>query len=272
MGTTAVGATPAGMHSDYRKMNPEPQSLVSVELESQHVLWGFMAVLAFGFSGLFLLFAVGALLGDPGSRGSLIFGAVVVAIALWGLAGGRFALRLARARPRLLISATNLVVEHPGLLREPLVMQRNDVEAVCLGNFVKYRYPPPDATSASPWRRLRTYSRWLDSGGTAPTVSASEHLPDFSNVMGGRSPDVLVVLRRPYDLGTVPRRGLGIVAPEGAPFNAPVRGARIRGILGRAVQPDQARQAFSHWGVVVERPTDEMLAWISPSRRRSPER
>jgi hypothetical protein len=248
-------------------MNAEPESLVLVELKSQRFLWAFMAVLAFCFSGLALVFAVGALLGDSGSPASLIFGAVVVAIAVWGLAGGRLLLRLARARPRLLVSASNLVVEHPGLLREPLVIRRNHIEAVCLGSFVRYRRPPPDATGASRWRRLRSYSRWLDSGGTALTVSASEHLPDFSNVMGGRSPDVLVVLRRPYDLSTVPRRWLGIVAPEGAPFNVPVRGARIRGILGRAVQLDQARQAFSSWGVVVERPTEEMLAWISPSRR-----
>lgn len=249
-------------------MNAPPDSSVAVELKSQRVLWTFMAILAFSFSALMFLLAVGALLDEGGSPASLIFGVVLVAIAAWGLAGGLVAWRLARARPRLLVSATNLVVEHQGLLRGPLVIGRNDIEAVCVGNLVKYRQPPPKTAGASPWRRLRSYSRWLDSGGTALAVSASEHLPDFSNVMGGRSPDVLVVLRRPYDLSTTPRRWLGIIAPEGAPFHVPIRGARIRGILGRAVQPDDARRAFSPWGVVLEHPTEEILAWVASARPR----
>lgn len=237
-----------------------------VELKSQRRLWISMAVLGFSFGALMLFFGVAAMVAGFASIGWVAFGVLLVAIAAWGLVFGRLALRLGQARPQLLLTPESLVVLHPGLLRQPLVIKRSDVEAVCLGNFVNYRQRP-DLTGASLWKRLRSYSRWLDSGGTALTVSASEHLPDFSNVMGGRSPDVLVVLRRPYDLSTIPRRGLGILAPEAAPFNGPVRGARIRGVLGRADDLDHARQAFSPWGVVLEHPTEEILAWISPSRR-----
>lgn len=241
---------------------------IAVELKSQRTLWISMAALGLSFGGLMLLFGVGAMIAGNASLAWLAFGVLLTGIAVWALVFGGLALRLSRARPRLLVTSESIVVEHSGLLRQPLVIGRSDVEAVCLGDFVGYRKRPPDMAGASLWRRLRSYSHWLDSGGTTLTVTASENLPDFSNVMGGHSPDVLVVLRRPYDLSTIPRRGIGILAPEGAPFHGPVRGARIRGILGRADDLDHARQAFSPWGIVADSPTGEMLAWIAPTRSR----
>lgn len=245
-----------------------PGGALGIALKSQRLVWLFMTVAAFTFGGVLLVVALAAVAASPGSPAWLIFGAVVAAGAAWGLVGGRLALRLTRARPRLVVSAEELVVEHPGLLRAPLVIRRSDVEAVCLGTFVGYRHPP-DRGAGSRWRRLRAYSRWLDSGDTALTVEASANLPDFSNVMGGHHPDVLVVLRRPYDLASLPRRGLGIfLATETGPFEVPERGAKIRGLLATASDLDQARRAFSPWGVVRDTPTEEMLAWVSPSRGR----
>jgi hypothetical protein len=39
-------------------------------------------------------------------------------------------------------------------------------------------------------------------------------------------------------------------------------------MLGTAVRTEEARRAFSPWGIVVERPTEEMIAWVSPARSR----
>lgn len=245
------------------------ESPLRVELKSQRWLWISMAVVGFSFGALMLFFGIGVMVAEFRSFGWIALGVLLVSTAAWGLVYGRLALRLGRACPQLLLTPQSLVVVHPGLLRQPLVIKRSDVEAVCLGNFVEYRQPPPDAAGASLWRRLRSYSHWLDSGGTALTVMASTSLPDFSTPIGVGRQDVLVVFRRPYDLSTIPRRGLGILPDESATFHGPVRGARIRGVLGRAVNLDHARRAFSPWGVVLERPTEEMLAWISPSRRQA---
>jgi hypothetical protein len=238
----------------------------TVDLKSQPWLWRSMAWLGFAFAALMLLVAVAAGGADGPAAARLGFAAVSVFLAAWGFVFGRRAQRLSRARPRLVLLSETLLVEHPGLLREPITIARADVEAVCLGSFVGYRQIPPKGTGVSPWKWLRRYSRWLDSGGPTVTVSASRTLPDISNVVGGRTPDILVVLRRPFDLSTLPRRGLDILVPETAPFSGPVRGARIRGFLATATELDSARQAFSPWGVVRETPTEEMLAWVAPPR------
>lgn len=215
-----------------------------VKLKSQRGLWFSMAVLGGSFGALMLVFGVAVMIGGSASPGRIAVGVLLVALGVGGLVFGRLALRLGQSRPQLLLTPESLLVVHPGLLRQPLEIKRSDVEAVCLGNFVGYRQPP-DLAGASLWQRVRSYSRWLDSGSTGLTVRASSSLLDLSSVMGGRSPDVLVVLRRPYDLSSIPRRGLGILAPETAPFHGPVRGARIRGVLGRAANLDDARQTFT---------------------------
>lgn len=246
-----------------------PGSVATVELKTQRWFWRSMAWLGFAFAGLMLLLMVAAGAADSPAAARLGLAVISAFPAGWGVVFGRRAARLRRATPRIVLSSDKLVVDHPGLFREPVTIPRTDVEAVCLGSFVGYRRPPPGRSGISPWKWLRRYSRWLDSGGTALTISASRTLPDISNVTGGRTPDILVVLRRPFDLGALPRRGLDMLSPEGAPFNGPVRGARIRGFLATATDLDNARQAFSPWGVVLEAPTEEMLAWISPSRSRS---
>lgn len=99
-------------------MNPGngvSEASISVELGSQRALWISMAVLGFAFGALMLLFGVGAIIAEPGSAAWLAFGVVLLAIALGGLAFGRLALRLGKARPRFLVTPESLVVEHPGL-------------------------------------------------------------------------------------------------------------------------------------------------------------
>ena len=246
------------------------ESGTTVELRSHRMLWTSLAVVVILLSALSSLFAFGAFVGIDRWPDRLAIGSFCAVIAVGGFVFSRRALRLGRARPRFLVGTDALVVEHPGLLHRPLVIPRRDVESVCLGQFIGPRRPRPSSGGVGLFRRLRAYSRWLDSGGQFPSVSASEVLPDLSYPLyyplGGPMADVLVVLRRPFDLGTIPRRGLGILAAEGSAYFGPTRGARIRGMLGRAVHIDDARQAFSPWGVVVERPTEEMLAWISPAR------
>lgn len=233
-----------------------------IELRSQRWLWMALTVVGFLFGAIMLFLGVGAFIVGFTSIAWAAAGVVLVAIAVWGLVFGSLALRLAQARPQLLFAPECLAVLHPGLLRQPLVIKRGDVEAVCIGEFVNHR-PSLDVDRRSLWQRLRQN---LESRSQA--VRASDCLPDFSSVMGGHAPNLLVVLRRPFDLSTLPRRGLNSLAPETAPFNGPVRGARIRGVLGRVIDPEAAREALSTWGVVLERPTEEMLAWVAPAPHR----
>lgn len=228
---------------------------LKVELKSQRWLWTTLTVLGLLFGALLLALGVGVSIAESGAPG-IVGGGVLVSVAAWGLVFGVRALRLARARPELLLTPDSLTVLHPGLLRRPLVINRSDVEAVCIGDFIRDNAA---ANRTLRWQRMRQGS---------PMVRASDCLPDFSSVMGGRVPDVLVVLRRPFDLGTTPRRGLKSLAPETAPFNGPVRGARIKGFLGTAADRDAARHVLSGWRPVLDRPSEEILAWISPAHPR----
>lgn len=251
----------------------EPSHHPIVHLKSHRMIWTALGIVVLPIGAVATLAALVSLAATMSWPERLGLSALCLAVAIPSWLFGLRALRLGRARPCLVVKPDALVIHHPGLLREAVSIPKTDVETVCVGDFVKRRRSPPDSEGNGPFRRLRTYSRWLDSGGQFPQFTASTVLPDLSfplyYPMAGPFSNVLIVLRRPFDLGRAPRRGLAVLADEGSVYRGPTRGARIRGLLAAAMDIDEARRAFSPWRMTQEAPTEEMIAWVSPARPRT---
>ena len=247
----------------------EPSQHQIVHLKSHRMSWTALGIVVLPIGAFFALAAPVSLAATMSWPERLGLSALCVAVAIPSCLFGLRALRLGRARPCLVVKPDALVIHHPGLLREAVSIPKTEVETVCVGDFVKRRRPPPGSEGNGPFRRLRTYSRWLDSGGQFPQFSASTVLPDLSfPFYFGPFSNVLIILRRPFDLGRTPRRGLAVLTGEDV-YRGPTRGARIRGLLAAARDIDEARRAFSPWRMTQEAPTEEMIAWVSPARPRT---
>jgi hypothetical protein len=245
---------------------------VIVRLKSHWMIWFSLALVVLPIGVGMSMVGLVSLAANTTLAERLGLGALCGVVGAWALLFGIRALRLGRARPRVLVKMDELVIEHAGLLQKPVVIPRSEVESVCIGDFIKPRRARPRAAGKGPVGRVLAYSRWLDSGDQFPQFTASAVLPDLSfplyYPLAGPFSNVLIVLRRPFALGRIPRRGLGILTDEGSVYRGPTRGARIRGLLAAAMDVDEARRAFVSWGVTQEAPTEEMVAWVSPSRTR----
>lgn len=242
-----------------------------IRLNSHRMIWLGSAIVVLSIGAFAALAAVAFFVAGTGWPERLGLGAMGTAVAISSLLFGIRAFRLGRGHPCLLVEPDALVIQHPGVLRERVVIPKSEVETICIGNLVKPRRQPPSA-GKRPLSRLRSYSRWLDAGGQFPHFTASRVLPDLSfpfyYPLAGPFSNLLIVLRRPFDLGEVPRRGLGILSDEGSVYRGPVRGARIRGLLATVTDTQEALRVLSPWGVIQEEPTEEMIAWVSPARVR----
>lgn len=191
--------------------------------------------------GFMVLLGSLAALAPPTKVWSFALGVALAALGVFCLAGTRLALRAARARPRLLVDQDALTIDHPGLLRLPLVVSRGEVREVWIGSGPAPRRNP-ESPEASRWRRIRAYCRPVHDGTGYPPLGSSRVLPDFCEPLGPAVdlPNVLVVLRDRYDLDGLPRRGLRaftFLGDESGGYDGPVRGAQAHGFLfqiGRA--------------------------------------
>jgi hypothetical protein len=205
--------------------------------------------------------------------GRLLFGSACGVAGYLSLLGARLSWQIRRARPKLLIEADGFTIDHPGLLRLPIFVPRSVVVEICAGDYLALRPFPGAPTGSSIWRKILTYSRWLDSFAAYPPVTPSRILPDFSfPAVTACQANVLVVFRQAFDLDGLPRRGPPAVvrfSSKWSIYKGPRRSALIHGLLFGVASLDHLRDAFALWGALVREPSDAALAWISPANPRS---
>ncbi|MGH2628521.1 MAG: hypothetical protein ACRDHY_17940 [Anaerolineales bacterium] len=210
----------------------------------------------------FLLLAVGVLVGTGfAAADRLVLGAGGSLAAVLLVIGALASLRMARSHPRLRVESDAFTLEHPGLLRLPLVVPRNEVTEICTGDPLA-REGKREGEGRSGGGR----------GSTPPIFPSSGILPNFSRPLrsSGRPPDVLVVLRDRLDLDGLPRRGLWAVAffaDRFGSYEGPARGGVIRGLVFDAERLDEVARLFAPWGVMVGEPSEAARARLAPGRR-----
>jgi hypothetical protein len=161
-----------------------------------------------------------------------------------GLAGSRRARALGRA-PSLRLSSDRLVVRHPVLLREPLVVDRDDVAVAAVdtrrregGDTVRFPFSHEfEWTQPFPGDEAEIYGWLYVRGGRSP-------LPYLCDVQG--LPNLVVVFREPL-------ASLACRAPRraGRPLpRPPVPGRPLLGFFARVCDAEAARLALRDWGVM----------------------
>jgi hypothetical protein len=219
-----------------------------IELRGQRGPWAVLTVVLALVGFFFLLLGIGVLVTRAGFgvADRLVLGAGGSVAGVLILLGASASLRMARAHPLLRIETDAFILEHPGLLRLPLVVPRSEVAEICAGEGARTNPQP------SP---------------------SSEILPNFSSPLrfSARPPNVLVVLRDRLDLDGLPRRGLWAVAffsDRFGSYEGPPRGGVVHGLVFAAFRIDEVTRAFGRWGVLVNTPSDAALAWVSPEQMR----
>jgi hypothetical protein len=214
-------------------------------------------------AGLFmLLLGTGALVATGFAAAErLLLGPGCIAAGVLVLVGARLSSRMARAHPQLTVETDSFVLEHAGLLSRPLVVRRDDVAEISVGDFAAHGGRPAGQPAEAAPRGGRP---------GRPFSASSELLPDISFPIGssGRRPNVLVVMRRGFALNGIPRRGLSAVAflvDRSGAYSGPPRGGVINGLLFATPDSDEVRRAFAPWEVLVDEPSEAALERFSPA-------
>lgn len=161
----------------------------------------------------------------------------VLSLAL-GVSLGRVALWIARRpAPRLEVGPTELVVEMPSVLIEPLKIPRDAVEAALVD----------DEAASQPRYRRRTLPRLVGDGATEwlYTLPGPPRLPIIGS--GRELPNVAVLLRCPVSPAV--RRRPWLFADPYRLFTVR-RGRSVQGFLLQAADLQQARSLFASAGLL----------------------
>lgn len=206
---------------------------VRLDLRLRTRTWGLFTAL---FAGIGVPFAVAsvALFIDAVVRWHA--GPLVGALFL-GLAGAVLtpaavaSWRLYQAHPTLVVDQEGLTIEHSGLFREPLRLDRSAVEALYLGAFSGHEHAPAFEGRAP--QRLWQYRRWLDRRGVTLSLLPVDGLvaPDLSILYDADDRNLLIVPITALPLKGVARRGLGMlrVAMGFVGYTGPTRATIVRG-------------------------------------------
>lgn len=252
-------------------IHPPTSGAASVGLtrcRSQWMVMGSMMALL-GFPALFggvLVSTYGAVAFEPG----ILFLGVLIALAGFGPSSlARQCWRVATTTPALELTHDHLVVVDPGLLQEPLLIARSEVHSIYVGAFNDRSGRRPPWRGRRGWDAVRTFLRESDRW-TVDTLATVVHpwggLPNLSTHFTPESCNLLVVLKAPLDTQTHPRRGLDLINSlgRGLPgYNGPKRGWLIRGLLGRAEDPEAARVLLSTAFRTAVEPPPEILSAIA---------
>ena len=76
--------------------------------------------------------------------------------------------------------------------------------------------------------------------------------------------NLLIILRRTVNTADFPRRGLGFVKSRGVGYDGLIRHTPINGILARAVDMEQALEAFNDWDNVTGRIDTTLIRYLTP--------
>jgi hypothetical protein len=147
-------------------------------------------------------------------------------------------------QPMLRLESHRLIVEHPVLLRAPLVVDRDDVVVAAVdtrrregGDTVRFPYSHEfEWTQPFPGDEAETYG-WLYVRG------ARSPLPFLSDLQA--LPNVVVVFRRPLEPLACRRNRSRRPLPR-----PPVPGREVPGFFARVCDGDAARVALRDWGVM----------------------
>jgi hypothetical protein len=175
--------------------------------------------------------------------------------------------RLSLAFPTVRVDEDGLTINHPAAFRHPLRVSRADVRSVHVRPFQGLVRPPP--FTGSRWQRLRQRSRWADSGVALsdPLPVTSWYVPDLSALDTYEDRNLLIVLAHPRPMKDIARRGFGalrlIIARGGPHFTGPTRWTVARGFFARAVEEQEAHEAFRNWTNVSEdMPDPQVWQWL----------
>jgi hypothetical protein len=151
--------------------------------------------------------------------------------------------RLLGRTPVLALESHRLIVRHPVLLTEPLVVDRDDVVVAAVdtrrregGETLRFPYSHEfEWTQPFPGDEAETYG-WLY------VRNARSPLPFLSDLQA--LPNVVVVFRTPIEPLACRRR-------SGRPLpRPPVPGREVAGFFARVRDPELARTALRDWGVM----------------------
>lgn len=170
-----------------------------------------------------------------------LHGITAVLSLVLGVSLGRVAVWIARRpAPRLEVGPTELVVEMPSVLVEPLRIPRDAVEAALVDE---------EAASPQPRYRRRTLPRRVADGATEwlYTLPGPPRLPVIGS--GRELPNVAIVLR--YPVSPSVRRRPWLFADPYRHYTVR-RGRSLQGFLLQAADLQQARSLFASAGLLEE--------------------
>jgi len=170
--------------------------------------------------------------------GDLVGGLIFLLLGAVATPAGVAAWHLGRAHPALIVDDYGLTVDHPGVLKRPLRLDRSEVHSVYVRSFPGHeRSPTFDGTG---WERFRQRVRWVDSRGGPQCrlpVSAMD-APDLSVLDVLEDRNLLIVLATSLPMKSLARRGLGSLAlavARGPSYSGPTRATVAR--IGPAPTP-----------------------------------
>jgi Zn-dependent protease with chaperone function len=200
-------------------------------------LIGAMILLAIALPFPILLLVVGAPSAQPTLTEQIVIrglGGFVVALILGFLIGA--AVRARRGRPRLKLDDSGLTLIHGSLLREPLILPREEIRVVSIDTGEVRRLRPRFPVYQDPaWEshefRADTPRGWVWEDGRAS-------LPVFG--LTNATPNLLIVLKRAIPGPRVRRES----------FHGPFNGETLRGLLIRLGQPERAIPPLDALGIL----------------------
>jgi hypothetical protein len=244
--------------------------LVTVRLKVRRRLWLFWARFAGLSAAIFVLLGLGAAVvtvTDRSAGAAIGFGlSAAMCAALIPAAFTTFL--LATRDPTITADEDAIRIDHPGMFRKPLRLNRRDVHSVYVRNFPALRKRP--RFEGSRWKRFWAWSRWVDTGSAWTDLPVnSDCAPDLSMLTDGEDRNLLIILAHPLPMRSA-RRGLGALhfLMRYASHNGPTRSTIARGLFGRVLDEDAAIQTFDGWSMPTDVPVDAWQ-WIHPTRARS---
>lgn len=241
-----------------------------MQLDPRRGVWPLHAVLMAPFA-LFLvvatplLFVVGV---ADAALEILLAGGLAAAAAIISVYSVTCGYRLARASPAISVSDNGLVLDHPGLFRGPVHLDRSLIHSVYLREFPAAVARPRIEGTRS--QRLRSWVKDVDRGvGVVDRPISSQRVPDLSTRLPMEGHNLLVVLTHPTSLAATTRRGLGAMSVPSmwVLYKGPTKGTVARGFFARVEDLPAARRCLSSWASSFEPPA-ELWRWLHARRDR----
>jgi hypothetical protein len=254
----------------------EPEAVqdarVRIELDLRRGVWNVFAVLLTVTGVPFSIAAIALLVVSLLDRhgGDLVGGLIFLLLGAVATPAGVAAWHLGRAYPALVVDDYGLTLDHPGVLKRPLRLDRSEVHSVYVRSFPGHeRSPTFDGTG---WERFRQRVRWVDSRGGPQCLLpvGAMDAPDLSVLDVFEDRNLLIVLATSSPMKSLARRGLGSLAlavARGPGYSGPTRATVARGLFGVVGDEHAARVAFASWPSA-DTPAADVWDWLYGEKKR----